>query len=213
LFFPTRTAHFYDYEDWLVIEALRRKIEAGNLQVYCLDSIDKESFYAKDITPPARIARHLQYERYVLQEVLDLVRKKNPSPTLVAAGCSLGAYHAANLAFRYPDLFHKMVGLSGRYDLTTSMMYFDDLFEGYRDEEVYYNMPGLFIPNLRDEHFIKLMKAMEIIFVVGENDVFLENNRLLSNALWEKGIWNALHIWDGESHKAKYWRHMVQLYF
>jgi esterase/lipase superfamily enzyme len=53
---------------------------------------------------------------------------------------------------------------------------------------------------------------MEIIFVVGERDVFLENNRIISNALWEKGIWNALHLWDGESHKARYWRHMVQLY-
>ena len=212
LFFPTRTAHFYDYEDWLVIEALRRKIEAGNLQVYCLDSIDKESFYAKDIPPSDRIARHLQYEQYVLKEVLDLVRKRTSYRTFVAAGCSLGAYHAANLAFKYPALFHKMVGLSGRYDLTTSMKYFDDLFEGYRDENVYYNMPGLYIPNLRDEYFISLMKRMEIIFVIGENDVFLENNRLISNSLWEKGIWNALHLWDGESHKAKYWRHMVQLY-
>lgn len=212
LFFPTRTAHFYDYEDWLVIEALRRKIEAGSLQIYCLDSIDKESFYAKDIPPSERITRHLQYERYVLQEVLDLVKKKNANRTFIAAGCSLGAYHAANLAFRYPALFHKMVGLSGRYDLTTSMEHFEDLFEGYRDENVYYNMPGQFIPNLRDEHFIKLMKAMEIVFVVGEDDVFLENNRAISNALWNKGIWNALNIWDGESHKARYWRHMVQLY-
>jgi len=212
LFFPTRTAHFYDYEDWLVIEALRRKIEAGDLQIYCLDSIDKESFYAKDIPPHERIARHLQYEKYVLKEVLDLVKKRSSYRTFVAAGCSLGAYHAANLAFKYPSLFHKMVGLSGRYDLTTSMPHFEDLFEGYMDENVYYNMPSLFIPNLRDEHFIELMKVMEIIFVVGENDVFLENNRTLSNALWERGIWNALNIWDGESHKAKYWRHMVQLY-
>jgi esterase/lipase superfamily enzyme len=69
------------------------------------------------------------------------------------------------------------------------------------------------MPNLEDSILIKQLKAMEIIFVVGEKDVFLENNRTLSNALWEKGIWNALHLWDGESHKAKYWRHMVQLYF
>ena len=212
LFFPTRTAHFYDYEDWLVIEALRRKIEGGNLQIYCLDSIDKESFYAKDIPPSARIERHLQYEQYVLKEVLDLVKKRNSYRTFVAAGCSLGAYHAANLAFKHPALFHKMVGLSGRYDLTTSMPHFEDLFEGYRDENVYYNMPSLFIPNLRDEYFIEMMKVMEIIFVVGENDVFLENNRALSNSLWERGIWNSLNIWDGESHKARYWRHMVQLY-
>jgi len=167
LFFPTRTAHFYDYEDWLVIEALRRKIEAGSIQVYCLDSVDKESFYSKHLPPPERILRHLQYERYILHEVLDLVRSKNPRPTIVAAGCSLGAYHAANLAFKYPHLFHKMVGLSGRYDLTTSMEHFDDLFDGYRDENVYYNMPGQFIPNLSDEDLIRQLKAMEIIFVGG----------------------------------------------
>lgn len=212
LFFPTRTARFYDYEDWQVIEGLRHKIEAGKIQVYCLDSIDKESFYSKTLHPADRIVRHLQYEQYVLQEVLELVRSKNPHPSLVAAGCSLGAYHAANISFKYPQLFHKMVGLSGRYDLTTRMEHFEDLFEGYRDENIYYNMPGQFIPNLRDQNLIKLMKAMEIIFVVGETDSFLENNRTLSNSLWEKGIWNALHIWDGESHKARYWRHMVQLY-
>jgi len=212
LFFPTRTARFYDYEDWQMIEALRRKIESGAIQVYCLDSIDRESFYCKDIHPAQRIARHLQYEKYILHEVLELVRSRNPHPSAVAAGCSLGAYHAANIAFKYPRLFHKTVGFSGRYDLTTQLEHFEDLFEGYRDESIYYNMPGQFIPNLKDPAFIELLKAMEIIFVVGEKDVFLENTRALSNVLWEKGIWNALHLWDGESHRAKYWRHMVQLY-
>ena len=212
LFFPTRTAHFYDYEDWQVIDALRKKIDAGLLQVWCLDSIDRESFYAKDIPPAARILRHMDYEQYVLKEVIPLVHQLNPAPTLAIAGCSLGAYHAANLAFKYPALFHKMVGLSGRYDLTTSMEHFPDLFEGYRDENIYFNMPGLFMPNLEEHRLVELLKAMEIIFVVGEKDVFLENNQYISNALWSKGIWNALHIWDGESHKARYWRHMVQLY-
>jgi esterase/lipase superfamily enzyme len=213
LFFPTRTARFFDYEDWHVIDALKRKIEAGTIQIWCLDSIDKESFYSRSLHPAERMLRHLQYEKYILHEVLDLIQQKNPHPTVIAAGCSLGAYHAANLAFKYPGLFHKMVGLSGRYDLTTSMEHFDDLFEGYRDDNIYYNTPGQFIPNLQDEQLIRQIKALEIIFVVGEKDVFLENNRAISNALWAKGIWNALHLWDGESHKAKYWRHMVQLYF
>jgi len=212
LFFPTRTARFYDYEDWQVIDALRKKIESGIIQVYCLDSVDRESFYAKDLHPAQRITRHLDYEQYVLQEVLPLVQHLNPHPSVIAAGCSLGAYHAANLAFKYPTLFHKMVGLSGRYDLTTSMEHFDDLFDGYVDENIYFNMPGRFIPNLADPQLIALLKSMEIILVVGERDVFLENNKALSNALWNKGIWNALHLWDGESHKARYWRHMVQLY-
>ncbi|TDX01504.1 esterase family protein [Dinghuibacter silviterrae] len=212
LFFPTRTARFYDYEDWKVIEALQPKIEAGSIQVYCLDSIDKESFYANHIPPAARIHRHLLYEQYVLHEVMDLVRRRNPGPDLIAAGCSLGAYHAVNLAFKYPWMFKKVVGLSGRYDLTLKMEHFEDLFEGYMDETVYFNMPARFIPNLHDEQLITQLKKMEIIFVVGQQDAFLDNNRYLSDSLWRQGVWNALHIWDGESHKARYWRYMVQLY-
>ncbi len=212
LFFPTRTARFYDYEDWKVIDAIRPKIEAGQIQVYCLDSIDKESFYASEVTPAERIQRHLVYEQYILREVMDLVHRRNPGPELVAAGCSLGAYHAVNLAFKYPSMFSKVVGLSGRYDLTLQMEHFEDLFEGHMDETVYFNMPARFIPNLREEHLIAELKKMEIIFVVGQQDAFLDNNRQLSDALWRQGIWNALHIWDGESHKPRYWRYMVQLY-
>jgi esterase/lipase superfamily enzyme len=212
LFFPTRTARFYDYEDWKVIEALEPKIRSGAIQVYCLDSIDMESFYCKTIHPADRIARHMQYEQYVLNEVLDLVRRRNPEPSIIAAGCSLGAYHAVNIAFRNPGLFRKVVGLSGRYDLTMEMAFFDDLFEGYKDENIYYNMPSLFIPNLEDEYLIGLLRTMEIVLVVGQHDAFLDNNLHLSDALWKKGVWNGLHIWDGESHKARYWRYMVQLY-
>jgi len=61
LFFPTRTARFYDYEDWKVIDALRKKIESGEIQVYCLASVDRESFYCRDIHPAERIIRYLQY--------------------------------------------------------------------------------------------------------------------------------------------------------
>src|ERR1700744_1813160 len=118
LFFPTRTARFFDYEDWGVIEALRRKIEAGSVQVWWLDSVDRDSFYSKELHPAERLRRHFQFEKYIIEEVLTLVKEKNPLPTVVAAGCSLGAWHAINPAFKYPSLFHKVVGLTGRYDLT-----------------------------------------------------------------------------------------------
>ena len=212
LFFPTRTARFYDYEDWQVIDAIRRKIESGDIQVYCVDSVDKESIYAKHLHPSERILRHFQYEKYILEEVLPLVQHKNPHTTLVAAGCSLGAWHAANLAFKNPHLFHKIVGLSGRYDLTITLDHFDDLFDGYRDQNIYFNMPSQYIPFLYDDAVIEKLRKLEIVFVVGEKDIFLENNLSLSNSLWSKNILNALHLWDGESHKARYWRHMVQLY-
>ena len=212
LFFPTRMARFYDYENWHVIDSLHDRIYNGELQLFCVDSIDHESFYNRQVHPLVRIARHMQYESYILNEVLPFMRQKNDGDDFETAGCSMGAFHALNLALRHPAVFKKAVGMSGRYDLTTPLEHFEDLFDGYRDQNIYFNMPGLFIPNLSDPAIIAELKRMEIIFVVGEKDVFVENNRIISNALWEKGIWNALHLWDGESHKARYWRHMVQLY-
>jgi esterase/lipase superfamily enzyme len=213
LFFPTRTARFYDYENWKVIEAVRKKIEKGRLQIYCVDSIDQESFYCSWLHPSQRILRHIQYENYILYEVLPLIRLKNPNYPITSAGCSLGAYHAMNLALRHPHLFYKAVGMSGRYDLTKQIENFRDLFDGYCDENIYYNTPNLFIPNLHDAHIIRDLKKMEIIFAIGGDDPFFANNKHISDALWKKGIYHTLDIWDGEAHRPKHWRQMVQLYF
>ncbi len=212
LFFPTRTARFYDYENWNVIQSLEAKINSGLLQVYCVDSLDAESFYCKDIHPAQRILRHMQYEKYILEEVLPLIKYKNLNPSLVVAGCSLGGYHAVNIALRHPHLFSKAVGMSSRYDLTIESEGFSDLFEGYRDENIYFHTPTLFIPNLTDENILNDIRKLEIIFAVGKEDPFLPNNEFLSECLWSKGIANQLYIWEGEAHRSRYWRQMVPYY-
>ena len=56
LFFPTRMARFYDYENWGIVEALQTKIENGEIQLFCVDSIDIESFYNHWVHPATRIA-------------------------------------------------------------------------------------------------------------------------------------------------------------
>jgi len=45
LVFPTRCGRFFDYEDWGIANAIRQKIENGWLQLFCVESIDSESFY------------------------------------------------------------------------------------------------------------------------------------------------------------------------
>jgi len=212
IFFPTRTARFYDYEGWGVIGALQEHIEKGWLQIYCVDSIDQESFYCFWAHPRGRILRHLQYEQYIIQEVLPLTRLINNNMFMIATGCSLGAYHAINIAFKYPQYFGKVVGMSGRYDLTAYSGTFRDLLDGYHDEDVYFSMPTQYLPNLHDPHHLKELRRMEVILAIGKEDAFLENNKHLSHHLWEKGIWHGLHIWDGEAHSARYWRQMVKWY-
>ncbi|WP_295651448.1 alpha/beta hydrolase-fold protein [uncultured Mucilaginibacter sp.] len=212
IFFPTRGARFYDYENWRVIEAISDKIENGWLQVYCVDSVDHESFYNFSVHPIEKLNRHLQYEQYILNEVITLSQKNNPDSPLFSAGCSLGAYHAVNIAFKYPYLFNKTVGMSGRYDLTKPMGVFVDLLEGYYDQDIYFNMPNHYLSNMGDEYLLNKLKQMEIILAIGQEDAFLDDTTHLSEVLWKMNVPNALHIWEGEAHKPRYWRKMVQLY-
>jgi esterase/lipase superfamily enzyme len=212
LFFPTRTARFYDYENWKVIDAIAEKIEKGWLQVYCVDSIDLESFYNTAILPSERIKRHMEYEQYIIKEVIPLINYKNQNNFIVSAGCSLGAYHAVNIAFRHPHLFKKVVGMSGRYDLTLHAKNFSDLFDGYQDENIYFNMPTQFMPSLTDGTVIETIKKIQIVLAVGKEDPFLPNNRLLHNTLLQKGISNTLHVWEGEAHRPRFWQQMVRYF-
>lgn len=211
LFFPTRTARFYDYENWRIIDAISSKIESGQLQVFCVDSIDIESFYS-DKLPAEKILRHQQYEQYIIDEVLPYIRSYNQHPDLVSAGCSLGGYHAVNIAFKYPWLFTKVVGMSARYDLTISSSRFPDLFGGYYDDNIYYSMPSMYAPNLHDSFLLQSLRKMNIIIVVGEEDPFLNNNQQLIGNLYRQDIYPEFFVWNEEAHRPRYWRQMVQLY-
>lgn len=211
LLFPTRTARFYDYEDWGIIKSIEPLIEDGHIQVYALDSVDQESFYCFWAQPHGRIDRHLQYEKYLLEEVIPLTQV-NPNPTLMSVGCSMGAYHAMNFAFRYPYLFKKVVSLSGRYDLTLKLGMFDDLMSGLRDDKVYYLMPSYYMPHMPEGEQLRAIRNLDITFVIGKEDAFLYNNRSFSKTLWNKGIWHAFYEWDGLAHKAKFWSQMLPMY-
>src|ERR1035438_1380398 len=133
LVFPTREGRFYDYENWGLVEALRSSIDGGYIRLFCVDGIDSESLYCGCLPPPVRVERHRRYEEYILREVIPLMRSENGVESLVVHGCSIGAYHAMNLALRHPSLFCKVVALSGRYDLTRPIGPFADMFNGHYD--------------------------------------------------------------------------------
>jgi esterase/lipase superfamily enzyme len=212
LIFPTRQGRFFDYENWGLVSALTEPIERDLLHLFCVDSVDCESLYCRCVPPAARIARHKQYEKYLLGEVIPLMRSNAADPFLIAHGCSIGAYHAVTLALRHPCVFGKVVALSGRYDLTERCGPFPDLFDGYYDEDIYFHMPNHFLPQLEDSHLLSAMQSMQIVLAVGKQDPFKETTEELSRQLSKKGISHTLAIWEGEAHKACHWRSMVRCY-
>ncbi|MEZ0299599.1 MAG: esterase family protein [Candidatus Methylacidiphilales bacterium] len=210
LVFPTRRGRFYEYEDGGLVEALRPRIERGELQLFCVDGIDGESVYNRSIPPQQRIMNHVQYEQHILHEVLPYSERVNVNSVLVAHGASLGAWHAMNIALRHPHLFQRVVSLSGRYDLTASMPPdFHDLFDGYYDQTIYYNTPLHFLPRMSDPELLEKLQRLEITLVIGEQDPFLANNRDMGHVLANAGIRHSLHLWSGRAHRFARWREMV----
>jgi len=212
LVFPTRGGRFYEYEHLRITETLRHKIGHGQFQLYCVDSIDSESFYCWWAHPSGRINRHIQYEEYILNEVFPFMQNKNSHECTISHGLSLGAYHAANIAFKHPHLFRKLAAFSGRYDLTLSVDNFCNLLDGYYDENVYYNMPAHYLPQLECNRRLHLLRQMDIVLTIGNAAPLLDNNIQLSNILNSKGISHNLYIWSDRAHSGHYWRKMAALY-
>lgn len=212
LMFPTRHGRFYEYENMGLIHALTDKIEAGHLQLYCVDNIDSETFYCHWRHPADRVQRYIQFEEYILNEVMPFMASKNPNACTIIQGCSLGAFHAANMAFRHPHLFQKLCAFSGRYDLTLSVDHFTNLFDNYYDENIYFNTPTHFLHQLDCDWRLQHLRKMDIVFTIGKEDPFLQNNHHLSHILWSKGIGHSMHEWDGRAHRGSVWRQMVPLY-
>src|SRR4051812_1806559 len=102
--FPTSMGRYYEWEDQGMMRALGEHLERGWLQLYCVDSVDEESWYAKWKRPHDRAIRHAQYDAYIRAEVLPLSRQLNQNPFMMTMGASFGAYHAVAFAMRYPNL-------------------------------------------------------------------------------------------------------------
>lgn len=205
LVFPTSMGRFYQWEDFGMIAHLAGRIDEGWLQLWCVDSVDAESFYAKTKPWRERAARHLAYERYITSEVAPAIHGANPLPFLVGLGASFGAFHALALATRRPGVLGKAIGLSGAFDTARWL-------DGSREDDAYFVNPLAFLPNLRDERYLAPLRETEIVLATGREDPNVEDSRRLGAVLQERGVPATLHLWDGWAHDWPYWKEMVDAF-
>ena len=203
--FPTSQGRFFDWENRRMFDVLGEQLAQGWLQLYCVDSVDAETWYAKWRPPAERARRHNDYDRYILTEVLPFGAARNPNPFVITTGASFGAYHAVNFAFRHPEAVGRCVGMSGLYD----MKRFTD---GYFDDEVYFNSPTDYIPGEQDPERLDALRRVDIVLVTGRDDPNFANNEQLSADLNAKGIPHRFYPWDGWSHDWPYWEQMAKHY-
>jgi esterase/lipase superfamily enzyme len=204
--FPTSCGRFYEFEDRDMVGAVWGQIEAGHLQLFCVDSVDAESWYNRNVGPRWRIARHLQYERYLMDEVLPLVRQLNHSHNLAAVGCSFGGYHAANIALRHPDVFTAFLSMGGAFDVSSFL-------HGYYDNDCYFNLPTHYLPNQHDGWYLDRYRNNTYVLATGVHDFCWNSNEQLAGILRSKGVPVRLDVWGGDAgHDWPWWRQMFQTY-
>ena len=204
--FPTSCGRYYEFEDRGMVSAIAGKIDAGEVQLFCVDSVDAESWYNQDVAPRWRIARHMQYEEYIMREVIPLVRKMNQNPLLAAIGCSFGAYHVANLSFRHPDVFTGFLTMGGAFDVS-------NFLRGYYDQDCYFNLPTHYLPNITDPWYLDRYRSNTYVLAIGEHDMCWNANERMADVLRAKDIPFRMDVWGhGSFHDWPYWQKMIQRY-
>ena len=157
LIFPTQDARSDNFENFGMIDTLRDFIDGGRIKLYCVDTVDQETWSNVYSDKVWRAERQEAYYSYIIEEVLPII-----GGLPVAAGCSLGGLHAAIVFLRRPELFAGMLSLSGVYDAKF-------FFDGWLNPVLYDNSPTDFLANMPpNQPYIELYNAKKIILCVGQ---------------------------------------------
>src|SRR5262245_22625345 len=189
--FPSQDGRYWDFEGWGMVAACDGLIEGGRMRIVAVDGIDWQSWTNQSAHPSDRARRHADYDRYLADEVAPFLRQLTGRDRAWTTGASMGAYHAANVLFRHPDLFDGVVAMSGLYRLR-------HFIGDYVDDGVYFNSPLLYLPGLEDRWYLDRIRVACLAFVAGQGaweDEMLEDTRELRRILAAKGIPAIVEEW------------------
>lgn len=209
LMVPTAAADYLEYERFNLIESLRPFIDGGKCKVYSIDSINNDSWMNNSMLPEHKAIKHNQFNEYVYNEVVPYIRTTSSPDTMIfICGASFGALHSMNLFLKRPDLLNGVIAMSGVYNLM-------EYTKGYYDEQVYYNSPVMYMPQLTDHWQLENIRKSHHVHIVTGSGPYEDPNgsRELAGVLYNKGINYELDVWGEEwRHDWPTWRAMLPHY-
>ena len=207
LVFPTEGGDAGEFERHGMIAAVGDLLEAGRVKLYCVDSFDHETWSNRGIPLEERARRHGSYEAWILDQVVPFIRDDcGGANEIIACGCSLGAFHAANFALKRADLFPLALCLSGSYDPSE--------WDGWgeRGDAAYFNNPMDYVSHLDGGHLEWLRGRLSLLLVCGQGQWedttgALESTRRFAALLEAKRIRCELDLWGYDiPHDWPSWR-------
>lgn len=199
--FPSTMGRYHESKDFKLIDSAKWFIDQGMIQIYCPDSIDKDSWYNKEIHPAERVKNHIWYDKFILEEVVNSIQTEKGIAKVCVAGTSFGGFHAANFAFKHPEVVSHMFSMSGAFSV-------DSFLDGHHDDNVYFNNPVEYLPGNNNPD----LWQMKIVLGVGEWDICLDANNRMHEILNQKGIEHWYDVRKWAEHDWPLWRDMFPHY-
>ena len=209
LVFPTSGGDEREFEGQGMLDTLGHHVDGGKIKLFCVNSVNNQSWYDKGAHPRHRSYVQSQYDAYVAEEVVPFVHSHCQSPGIgiTTTGASFGAYHAVNSLLKHPQLFRRCLGLSGVYDLRRFM-------DGDYDDNFYFNNPVDYLINLSDDYYLHHLRQSDIYLATGCGSWEDSGpSYRLAEVLRSRGIFHHLDDWGPEGgHDWPYWKRQMDLY-
>ncbi|MEM7166653.1 MAG: alpha/beta hydrolase-fold protein [Planctomycetota bacterium] len=209
--FPTAAGFAHEWERQGMVSTLGHLIGSGRIKLYCPESNVAQSWTNKEDDPRTRVQRHQAYEGFVTHTLVPWIRSEcGANIKMSAVGASVGGYYAANFALKYPEVFEYALCLSGRYDIT-------EFTNGYSDNDVYFNNPLAYLPNLEGEALEHVRNNTHLSLVCGQGpyeEGCIEETQALADLCVEKGISHTRDIWGRDvAHDWGWWKRQTLFHF
>jgi esterase/lipase superfamily enzyme len=211
LVFPSEQGRAWDFESNGMVDAVAELVDGGRVKLYCVDSADAATWSDHSLPLEERARRHDDYERWVLDTVVPWISADcDGADEIVTVGCSLGAYHAANIALKHADTFPLALCFSGSYDPSQWNGW------GERGLAAYFDNPMDYVPNLGGDHLEWLRSQVSLLLVVGQGaweehpTRSLPSTRAFADVLTGQGIAHELDVWGYDvPHDWPSWRRQL----
>ncbi len=176
-------------------------VESGRAQLIATEGHGPLSLFNFHLPPIERIRRYAAYERYMVEEFLPWVRDLVPGTAPIVVGASYGAFVAANLLFKRPDLVGSVCGLGGVYGMWHCL-------DGHHDDDVYFHTPLEYLPRLEDPRALAAIRGTGgFSFFGAAADPWLDSTLRMARVMAEKELPHSVEIWPAPAdHHEHWWR-------
>lgn len=161
LLFPANTGDIGEVEKYGLVEAVGPFLAASRAKLYAVESVSP--IWQDEHTSPVEKARiQAAYDRYLVSELLPFIRHDcgETAKGIGVAGASMGAYNAVNAAAKHPEFINLCIGMSGTYQI-------DRWMRGHWDENLYFNQPLQFLPNLTGGPQLEALRRSRFMLAAG----------------------------------------------